>query len=74
MLFEELQSKAEAGDEGALIELGRRVLDWDVHTVDCDGPSKRYCKYEVELISLQQDLDTEPPPECPHCGKWITEK
>lgn len=65
---EELQRLGRAGDSSAVAELGRRALDMDF----CFG-DEVYCEHRHELSDLQQALNSEPPPECPHCGGWLTE-
>jgi len=65
LTINELQNYGIAGDEGALAELGRRVLDMTF----CY--EKEYCVHEDELESLRCDLDNEIPDDCPHCGKCI---
>lgn len=70
LTIEELQRRGLAGDEAAILELGRRVLDFEF----CFGPGeKRYCQHEHELHALQVKLDTEIPPQCPHCDGWLTD-
>ena len=70
--IEELQRHGLAGDKDAIMELGRRALKLDF----CRGYSTvdgaRYCEHAIELDELKTALDNEIPPECPHCGKWIT--
>jgi len=67
--FSELQSWGIAGDQGALLELGKRVLDMPT---EYDGRD-HHCQYKDELEDLRDELDREVPPDCPHCGKWITD-
>lgn len=66
--IEELQRIARTGDEDAIYELGRRAIDIDF-CLD-DG---YYCKHALELWELEQALDAEIPPDCPHCGKLLTD-
>ena len=62
----ELQSFAITGNEEALTELGRRVLD-----IRFCGEEER-CMHEIELESLQDSIDDNViPDECPHCGKYL---
>jgi hypothetical protein len=68
--IETLQRRGRAGDEAALMELGRRVLDFDLCLLNS---GIRYCEHEHELQALQAKLNTEIPPQCPHCDGWLTE-
>lgn len=62
----ELQSFGITGDEEAITELGRRVLD-----IRFCGEAPM-CDHEIELADLQDSMcDNEIPEECPHCGKYI---
>lgn len=67
--LEELQYLGMSNDQDAILELGRRALDMDFCMSD-----KSHCKHSLELIQLQQSLETEIPPQCPHCSGWLTEK
>ena len=72
--IEELQQLGNNGDEAALLELGRKVLDVDFCLVEKHYMNRdRVCTHLNELVKLQSDLDTDIPPDCPHCGKWITD-
>jgi hypothetical protein len=68
--IETLQRRGRAGDEAALMELGRRVLDFDLCLLNTPN---RYCEHEHELQALQARLIMEVPPQCPHCDGWLTE-
>lgn len=65
----ELQNYAIYGDDAALLELGRRVVNMRIHEHDYDF----YCEYQFELEELQLALEVELPLECPHCGGWLTD-
>lgn len=67
--IEDLQQRGQAGDEEAIAELGRRVMDFDFCLSDTG-----YCKHKLELHELQNDLASEVPPSCPKCDTWLTEK
>lgn len=69
MSIEDLQSQGLAGDEAAILELGRRVLEMDFCMSDTV-----YCEHRHELRELQNQLDTEIPPQCPKCDHWLTDK
>lgn len=69
MSLEELQSHGLAGDQEAILELGRRVLEFDF----CMSNTS-YCEHRIELKELEEQLDTEIPPSCPRCDQWLTEK
>ena len=64
--IDELQRHGLAGDEAAILELGRRALNL---TFDCGT----YCEHREELWDLEDALLTEIPPDCPHCGKLLTD-
>ena len=67
LTIEELQSRGILNDEDALIELGKRVLNIKFNC------NEFCCEHEYELAELQVALDSELPPECPHCGKFISD-
>jgi len=64
----ELQSFGRSGDANALIELGKRVLD-----IEFCFDDNKFCSHRDELSDLQYALENEVPPDCPHCGKWISD-
>lgn len=71
LTIDELQSAGRSGSLEALQELGRKVLDMnfcygDLHAARCD--------HLEDLVSLQFELDCDIPTDCPHCGKWLTDK
>ena len=66
LTMEELQHYGQCGDIEILAELGRRVLEFEF----CYGDN-RYCTHRIELGELKDELQSEIPPECPHCGKWL---
>lgn len=66
--IKELQSIGIGGDTAALIELGKRVLSMEFCPND-----EHICEHEHELFELKHDLDNEIPPDCPHCGKFISD-
>lgn len=68
--IEDLQRRGRAGDESAILELGRRVLDFEFCLANSEG---RYCKHEHDLHALEVKLDIEIPPQCPHCSGWLTD-
>lgn len=68
--IEDLQRIADVDDE-ALKELGRKVINLEIHEHEILGNT--YCEYVSELQDLKTALDSEIPPECPHCGKCITD-
>ena len=69
LTIDELQQYGRLGNEEALLELGRKVLDLDF----CFG-EKRYCSNQHDLAMLEYALESEEvPPDCPHCGKWLTD-
>lgn len=70
MTIEELQNKGSTGDEEALKELGRRVLDFDFCLIE---QSRLYCEHESELQTLEEHLNAEIPPQCPKCSHWLTD-
>lgn len=57
-------------DVVAMAALGRKVISYAFCTYE--EPNK-FCEHLIELGELQSALASEIPPECPHCGKWITE-
>ena len=62
----ELQSFGITGNEEAITELGRRVLD--IHFCG-EAP---VCQHEIDLESLQDSIDDNViPDECPHCGRYL---
>jgi len=63
----DLQREGRRGNTLALAELGRRVLDLEIFEHD----DYHHCEWQRELHKLQIELGSEPPPECPHCGKFI---
>jgi hypothetical protein len=65
----ELQSYGISGDEEALLELGKRVMNMPIN----DHDSQLFCEYRFELEELQAALDIEIPLDCPHCGGWLTD-
>lgn len=67
---EDLQRRGRTGDESAILELGRRVLDIDFCLADS---GKRYCRHEHDFNELLNKLDIEIPPQCPHCNGWLTD-
>ena len=67
LTIKDLQRLGNGDDEGTLIELGRRVLDLDFR-VEGD---RHICEYRNKLEDLELSLESEIPPECPHCGKFI---
>jgi len=69
LTISELQSYAGAGNDEALKELGRRVVNMRIHEYHSDF----YCRYKFELEGLQDALEIEIPLECPHCGGWLTD-
>lgn len=71
LTIEELQSLGQAGDESAILELGRRVLEFDFCLTE---QSRIYCEHAFELQTLEEHLNAEVPPDCPRCGHWLTEK
>ena len=68
MSLEELQ-RVGPDDDSALLELGKRVVDFNFCTEN--GIRSRYCDSGEELYELKQDLENEMPPDCPHCGKLV---
>ena len=68
MTIEDLQRFGRSGDEQSLAELGKRVLDFNFCLFGNDG---QYCDHRDELHKLEIELATEPPTDCPHCGKLI---
>ena len=68
LTIKELQRLGRSGDASALAELGKRVLDMKF----CFDDDK-YCSHRIELYDLQHALESEVPPECPNCGKWISD-
>lgn len=68
----ELQSMGAAGDIDILAELGKRVLDLRIHE-HTGGIADYVCNAQWDLDELQRALDNEIPPECPRCGKWLTD-
>lgn len=68
LAIEDLQRMGNAGDENALIALGKKVLDFDFCLSD-----DKFCDHRFELEDIKNALDTEIHPDCPHCGKWITD-
>jgi hypothetical protein len=62
----ELQNLGNSGDSKALEELGKKVCNIKF----CH--EETYCSYEIELHDLQRTLENEMPPECPHCGKFVS--
>ena len=69
LTFEELQRYGENGDTECLIELGRRLLDYDFH----ETHDKIVCRFQHDLETLESKLNEEIPPQCPHCSGWITD-
>lgn len=65
--IEELQIQGRAGNEEAILELGRRALDMDF----CFSDSE-YCVHKIEMAELKSELDREVPPSCPKCDHWLT--
>lgn len=65
----DLQRRGRAGDQEAIVELGRRVLDFDF----CLFGTPHYCEHQHELVELERKLDIEIPEECPSCGTWLTD-
>lgn len=68
LTIDELQQYGRLGNEEALLELGRKVLEFDF----CMG-GKTYCCHMDALVEIQTALEFEMPPECPHCDKWLTD-
>lgn len=68
LTISELQRRGASGDTEALTELGRRVLDIDF---DCQEHG-RYCPHLEELNKIADELNQHLPPDCPHCGKFLT--
>jgi hypothetical protein len=64
----ELQRHGIAGDQDAIFELGKRVLNLDIEEDD------HMCEFRRELIQLKNDLFFDIPPDCPHCGGWLTDQ
>lgn len=62
----ELLRYGEAGEDDALLELGRRVLR--MQTCVENG---NLCTHEDALQELQFSLENDIPEECPHCGEWV---
>lgn len=69
LTIEELQRRGRIGDSEAILELGRRVLDFDF----CLFGTNRYCEHLHSLHELHKKLDCEIPEECPKCSAWLTE-
>ena len=65
--IEDLQRLSRGGDEVAMKELGERIM-W-MNIID---DNYHECQYRDELDELKQDMAV--PPDCPHCGKWLTDK
>lgn len=65
---EELQTLGALGDTEALIELGKRVLDFDF----CLG-TNHYCEHFVELDKLNKSLASELPDRCPNCDELLSD-
>jgi len=69
LMLEELQRAGRSGDEAAIMELGRKVLDMDF----CFGEDK-YCEHRYAMAELLDHLERDLPPDCPRCGMWLTEQ
>lgn len=69
LTIEELQRRGRIGDQEAIMELGRRVLDFEF----CMMGTPHYCEHMHDLHDLQKSLDNEIPPECPKCGTFLTD-
>lgn len=63
---EELQRMGLSGDNEATLELGRRVLKWNMcntYTDPVHSGITFYCEHLNELQKIEMELDSEPPPE-----------